>query len=1400
MGERRFTTQYQVELDGQQFQVQLRSLGRVSEQAFDRLERSIESTNLEMRQLDATATSLTRSFGGLRRGALAVSSAFGAISIGAVFSNAVRDVADFESSFNNVRTLLNESVVSVQNIRQELLDLPPVLGRSIELTAGLYQALSAGVEPANAVRFVGEAARFAQAALTDNLAAVDIGTTILNAFGKEASETTRIFDVLFKTIEVGKTTGELLTQFFGPVIPLADQLGISLEEVSAALATLTAGGFRTEIAVTALRSAFSNFIQNAQQFRDAGIEVREVIAERGLIGVFEELRRVTGGNAEAIREFVPDVRGLVATLALAGVQADSFREKFRIIMGADGATAIAQAKQLEGLNAAFRQLGNTWDRIIQDGTFVNETLETITRTATTFLNRFTVTPEQQNLQRLQNELLQIESILEQNEEAATGFFRFLSPSESDLANLRNQANRIRTELATLAAPDPVFGGPGGLTQQLREELETIKVNELRKQEEARVTKERNDQLEEQKRQKVEQEEARKLEAVRRAEEAKRREAERTARDEIQRIRQRLEAGERAREREIQEALRVQERFRQIQETAEAEQERTQERLAQQQQRTAERLARDQARAIEQSNRDLLRPFIRLGDDISETLSDAIVEGLFSADIERQTEALLNFLQRSFADFASRLVQQQIFAPLFEQVAQQAGGLAARGVGLSGGLVNQPGLFGAGVGAQIANRSTAGLFGTNVSLQQALGRGGLGLGAGFLGNQLLGLLGLGGPARGVLSGAGGGAIAGSAFGPLGALAGGGLGALIGGIASLFGGGERLSTAQIRTTAGRPIGGVEDEAVARSRFGVISFVDEATQRFDAARAADFVVEIDNAIAELLDDRQEQVLREILQAQGPRPQVETAEQDDAIAQIIFDRLQTALDAVVPGLSSAIAGRLPTAENLGAITQTFEEAISFFNELQALGQNNNLNEAEQALAAINERFDELQQQRQRFGIGNEAQIEAFRQQEIRQLTIDFDQQIRRELLGFTDPIALELELLEERRQRSLEQARTLNADINTVEERFAQERLAILERFADDALSAAQERAERRAEINARNRQDILEFTDPQTAAIADFNRRRREALAEAEEVGASLQLVEARFAAERRLLVERLREDFVRVRDALAEFSSRPVRNLTATQQAFRALQDEFQALTEQANQAGLSVRGINASFRRQRRALARDFQNEIQLELLAITDPLQAQLVDLRNRREAAIRTARELGIEVNLIERRFAAERAQIVEQFTQSSITNLQDITDFINQTQVSARGGLAASQRQEVARDLFREALRGTDVQAGIRAADQLLSIARERFGGTARFFDIQELVFNQLERFRQRLGGDPDQGPIIRESRDIAREQLRLQETQVTQQVLTTEQISTQNAILADIRNQNGEIILLFQRQLAA
>ncbi|MDK0563166.1 phage tail tape measure protein [Clostridium perfringens] len=115
-----------------------------------------------------------------------------------------------------VSTVADMTKISMEDITSGIKNLSNETGVSTnELNEALYNAISASVDTADAMEFVGDATKLAKAGFADISSTIDVLTTIMNSYGLEASEVTRISDVLIQSQNLGKLTVEQLSSSMG---------------------------------------------------------------------------------------------------------------------------------------------------------------------------------------------------------------------------------------------------------------------------------------------------------------------------------------------------------------------------------------------------------------------------------------------------------------------------------------------------------------------------------------------------------------------------------------------------------------------------------------------------------------------------------------------------------------------------------------------------------------------------------------------------------------------------------------------------------------------------------------------------------------------------------------------------------------------------------------------------------------------------------------------------------------------------------------------------------------------------------------------------------------------------------------------------------------------------------
>jgi TP901 family phage tail tape measure protein len=224
------------------------------------------------------------------------------------------------------------------------------------LTGGLYSALSAGVPKENALTFLQVASQAAIGGVTDVETAVDGITTVLNAFGLEASSAEAVSDSLFTAVKGGKTTFEELSGSLFNVGPAAAAAGVSFEEVNAAIAALTAAGVPTSVATTQIRAALVGLQRPSEDlnavFQALGYENAQLAIEsEGLQFALNAVKDASGGSNGALQTLLGSVEAVGAVNVLAGTGAEKFTAELEAQANAVGATAAAFEEVDKGRNS-----------------------------------------------------------------------------------------------------------------------------------------------------------------------------------------------------------------------------------------------------------------------------------------------------------------------------------------------------------------------------------------------------------------------------------------------------------------------------------------------------------------------------------------------------------------------------------------------------------------------------------------------------------------------------------------------------------------------------------------------------------------------------------------------------------------------------------------------------------------------------------------------------------------------------------------------------------------------------------------------------------------------------------------------------------------------------------------
>lgn len=314
--------------------------------------------NEQMQRLTRNTETVGDRFGKLKRigqGLLPIASVTAAA---LAFRKLAKDVYRFSNDYSKAMREVQTISVAVQKdmkgISDEIINMAAnAPDNAIQLAQAYYQVVSAGHDGAKGLQLLKIASQSATAGITDTKTAADGLTTVINAWGKDAAEAERVADVMFKTVEKGKTTFPELAANISQVAPLASSMKISFEEVSAAIASLTKQGVTTPMAVTQIRQA----IISANEVLGDGW-TKAMSFQEGL----QKIRDMAGGSDTKLREMMGRVEGMNAVLALTGDKASEAASDLDAMTKATGAMNSAYGKMMEEADNQWSLVHNKWQR------------------------------------------------------------------------------------------------------------------------------------------------------------------------------------------------------------------------------------------------------------------------------------------------------------------------------------------------------------------------------------------------------------------------------------------------------------------------------------------------------------------------------------------------------------------------------------------------------------------------------------------------------------------------------------------------------------------------------------------------------------------------------------------------------------------------------------------------------------------------------------------------------------------------------------------------------------------------------------------------------------------------------------------------------------------------------
>ena len=209
----------------------------------------------DLQKVGKSADKSTKSFGKMAAGIAAAGAAFATIN--KVIGGAIKTFRDFEFQMAKVRAITNASDIDFKKLSNTAQEL----GRSTFFTAQQVAELQTnfgklGFSTKEILQAQEATLLLATATDTDLARAAIVAGASIRGFGLDASETSRVTDVMAKAFTSSALDIEKFQTSMTKVAPIAAGANISLEATTAVMGTLTDAGIEASIAGTSLRNIF----------------------------------------------------------------------------------------------------------------------------------------------------------------------------------------------------------------------------------------------------------------------------------------------------------------------------------------------------------------------------------------------------------------------------------------------------------------------------------------------------------------------------------------------------------------------------------------------------------------------------------------------------------------------------------------------------------------------------------------------------------------------------------------------------------------------------------------------------------------------------------------------------------------------------------------------------------------------------------------------------------------------------------------------------------------------------------------------------------------------------------------------------------------------------------------
>ena len=338
------------------------------EQSNARLQRSYERLRGSQENLNRINSEQEKIKKSITATKLELSATVGAIGLIAkkIYDGPVQAAQEYETAIAKVSTIADANAVPIEEMSSEIMKLSNTTGiAASQIADDVYNAISAGQKTGDAVNFVSNSAKLAKAGFAESSQTLDVLTTILNAYGMEAEEVSKVSDMLVQTQNKGKVSVGELSSVMGKIIPTANANNVALEQLCAGYAIMTSKGIAAAETTTYMNSMLNELSKSGTTAEKTlrattGKSFKELMTEGKSLGeVIQILQQEAEKSGKSLNDMFGSAEAGKAAVSLLSGGVEGFNEQVAGMVDSVGATEEAFAKMDQTTEAKMQKAKNS---------------------------------------------------------------------------------------------------------------------------------------------------------------------------------------------------------------------------------------------------------------------------------------------------------------------------------------------------------------------------------------------------------------------------------------------------------------------------------------------------------------------------------------------------------------------------------------------------------------------------------------------------------------------------------------------------------------------------------------------------------------------------------------------------------------------------------------------------------------------------------------------------------------------------------------------------------------------------------------------------------------------------------------------------------------------------------